>query len=126
MEKIEKISIEDFMSMFIAVGYLQEQRLFNIESLKNYLRIFYAVDDNIVNQIDFIAQKMEEAEMITKVDQYSGLYRISSNIPFERIISSNYEYADGMRNFFYNYINSSIPGVTLISDENETVVKQKK
>ncbi len=119
MEKVEKISIDDFMSMFVAVSYLQEQRLFSIDSLKNYLYNFYCVDKDVLKQLDEIIIKMEASNMIAKVANYDGLYRIGNNIPFERIVSSNYEYADGMRNFFYNYNSYSIPNVKLISEQNE-------
>ena len=125
MEKVERISIDDFMSMFIAVSFLQEQRIFSIESLKNYLRNFYNVSDETIDELDKIIIKMEEAKMLSKIPNHDSLYRIGKNIPFERIVSSNYEYADGIRDFFYDYISCSIPNVKLISEQSE-YTKQKK
>ena len=123
MDRIEKIDIDDFMSMFVAVSFLQEQRFFNIESVKNYLQTFYQVDDDMVSQINKIAIKMEEAKMLEKVPNYNSLYKISKRIPFKEIVFSNQEYLPGMVNFFYSFNNFSIPNVKLISEQNDGLKK---
>ncbi len=123
MDRIERIDIDNFMSMFVAVSFLQEQRFFNIESVKNYLQTFYQIDDDMVDQINKIAIKMEEAKMLEKVPNYDSLYKISKRIPFKEIVFSNQEYLPEMVNFFYNFNNFPISNVKFISEQNDVIKK---
>ncbi len=123
MDRIEKIGVDDFLSMYVAVSFLQEQRFFNIESLKNYLQTFYQIDDEVINQINEIALKMEDTKMIEQVPNYDSLYKISKNIPFKEIVFGNQEYLPEMVNFFYSFNNCSIPKVKLISEQSDVLKK---
>ena len=120
------INVDDFMSMYVAVSFLQEQRFFNLESIKNYLQTFYEIDENTIKQLDDIAKKMQEAKMIDKVPNYDCLYKISKKIPFKEIIYDKYEHLDGMINFFYSFNNCSIPNVKLMSEQNDNYDLLKK
>ncbi len=128
MEKIEKISTNQLMSMFIAVSYLQEQTIFNIESLKNYICAFAFYDDNdaVISQIDSIINEMLENKIISKLPNSDNLYRISNRVPFKEIIDTNGEYLDGMTKFFYNYYDCTVSNVKMISEQSEAYTKQKK
>ena len=125
MGKIEKISADDFMDMFAAISYLQEQRIFNADNLKNYIKTFYVVDDDVIKQIDEKIARMVESKMISKVDNHEGLYRIGERIPFQEIIANNYGSADGMVDFFFDFVSFPIPNVQLITDQDKKYIKQK-
>ena len=120
------INIDDFMSMYVAVSFLQEQRFFNIESMKNYLQTFQNTEDNTINKINEVIGKMQKAKMSEQVPNFDSLYKISKKIPFKEIIFDKYEYLDGMINFFYTFNNCSIPNVKLISEQNDQAVQLKK
>lgn len=118
------INVDDFMSMYVAVSFLQEQRFFNFESIKNYLQTFYETDEKTIQQLDSIVKKMQEAKFIDKVPSYDCLYKISKKIPFKEIIYGNQELLPEMVNFFYSFNNCSIPNVKLISEQNDHYVKK--
>ncbi len=120
------INVEDFMSMYVAVSFLQEQRYFNVESIKNYLQTFYQIDENTVKQINDIAEKMVEARMIEKVPNYDCLYKINKKIPFKEIVFAHYDQLPEMVNFFFSFNNCSIPNVKLMSEQSDHVDYVKK
>ena len=126
MEKIGMINLNDFMSLYAAVSFLQEQRFFNINNIKNYLMTFHGASDDTISEIDSVIMNMEEAKMIESVPNFTNLYKISKKIPFKEIIFSNYDYLPVMMNFFYNVNNSSISNVKLMTSEDDYISEIKK
>ncbi len=105
MEKGVKINIDDFMSLFVAVSFLQEQRLFNIENVKKYLESSLELDQDTLKWVDNSINEMIEAGMISKVPGFDNVLKISKKIPFKEIVYDKYDYLEEMIDFFYEYNN---------------------
>ena len=102
--KMEKtIDIDDFMSLFVAVSFLQEQRFFNISNLKNYLIKECGLTEEESNKIDAITNEMIYAGMISPVVKFNGLFKIDKKIPFKEIVFEKHDKLNEMINFFYSY-----------------------
>ena len=105
MEKGVDINIDDFMSLFIAISFLQEQRILNIINIKNYLSYALELDDKTLKGIDSSIDKMIEAKMISKVTGFDNIIKISKRIPFKEIVYDKYDYLEDMIELFYEYNN---------------------
>ena len=123
MEINNTISIENFMSMFIAVSFLQEQRYFNIFNLKNYLIEKCDITREELEEIDDIIDNMVDAGMINLVVNSKGLFKINKRIPFKEIIFDNQEKLNEMINFFYNFHSYDF---TSYKNEDEENISKKK
>ena len=71
----EKISIEDFMHLFTTVGFLQEQRCFNIRNLKDYMQVAFELSDDeeesISEEINRVIDDMiKEKDIFNKMCKY--------------------------------------------------------
>ncbi len=104
----EKISLNDFMHLFITVGYLQEQRFFNLDVLKGFMMASFKLDDiedKIVNdELNQIIDEMEKNGYVSKVKHFEYLVKINETVPFMEIVTKNFKYLDKMIKFMYNYI----------------------
>lgn len=105
MEKDVNINIDDFMSLFIAVSFLQEQRIINVENVKHYLELTYNLDKDTLVWYDNSIQEMIDAGMVSRIPGFNNVLKISKKIPFKEIIYDKYDYLKEMIDFFYNYNN---------------------
>lgn len=105
----EKISIEDFMHLFTTVGFLQEQRCFNIGNLKDYMQVAFKLNDDEVksvnDEINRVIDDMVKEGYLSKVAGFEYLIKISETIPFMEYITKNFDYLNRMIKFLYNFIN---------------------
>jgi len=105
----EKISIEDFMHLFTTVGFLQEQRCFNIRNLKDYMQVAFELSDDeeesISEEINRVIDDMIKEGYLIKESGFEYLIRISETIPFMEYITKNFNYLNKMIMFLYNFIN---------------------
>ena len=123
MEIDNTINIDDFMSLFIAVSFLQEQRYFNVFNLKNYLREKCGVTREELEEIDDIIDNMLDAGMINHVVNSHGLFKINKRIPFKEIVFDNQEKLNEMINFFYNFYGYDFTNSKFIDKENINIKK---
>ena len=117
------IDIGDFMSLFVAVSFLQEQRYFNIFNLKIYLKEKCGISSEELEEIDDIIDNMVDAGMINLVTNSHGLFKINKKVPFKEIIFDNQEKLNQMINFFYNFYSYDFASIKNKYEENINIRK---
>ncbi len=108
MEEEKKLSLDDFMDLFVTVSYLQEQRYFNLDVLKSFMKVAFKLSDEeailINDELDRIVGEMQEKGYVEMVKNFEYLVRINNSIPFMEIVTKNFEYLNKMIKFLYHYV----------------------
>ena len=119
MEKKE-ITVKELVKMFVAMSYLNEQRIFSFYKLYRYIENCYQIEDdlyhlevffpNLINEAEEIINDMINDEVISYVypnGEY-GMCRINNKIDFLELAKLDKEYLEDMRNVFLS-INGGKP-----------------
>ena len=104
---VKEIQANTFMNLFVAISYTHEQRYFNLSTLSGYLWQKFIAEDEVINEIEDITDKMVDDKILIPIEGYDELYQISNGINYMKTIKDNIEYLDDMKNFFYSYYNNS-------------------
>ena len=110
------ISVKDFIEMFMAISYVQEQRIFSYRRIKKYVRSVNWSDDtadftydDLIGELDTVFHDMLNDGIVSRVndndddnDNENALYRISDKINYREIIGSNQDSLRDMLEVFYN------------------------
>ena len=108
-----KIDIETAVKLFMAISYVQENRLFDYYQFRNYLFESYEASEDYINQEEILDYEDElwriidaylDDGLLSVIEEYDGLYRVNNCINFKYIIENNYDYYQDMIEFFYRYI----------------------
>ena len=109
MNDEKKITIEDFLYLFVAISYLHEQRYFNIDNLKEYIKKAFEFDNDVslalFDEINRVIDKMCNEKIVERKANYNYLVKINDNIPYRQIVSRNSDYLNDVTNFLYAFIN---------------------
>lgn len=120
LEKEIKMDIKTFIQMYIAIGYLEEQRLFSIDKICKYIDCVYSRDGikeyhgevffpYLINETMMILNELTAEGLLSIVyhsdcidGQYNQTeYRITNKVNYVDIIMNNYEYFEDMKKVFH-------------------------
>lgn len=119
LEKEIKMDIKTFIQMYIAIGYLEEQRLFSIDKIREYINCVYERDGikeyheevfylDLVNEAVIVLNQLTKEGILSIVyhSDFDGRYdqteyRITNKVNYVDIIMNNYEYFEDMKKVFH-------------------------
>ena len=115
------IDVKTFVEMFVSISYLQEQRMFNSENIRVYIRKNHGanLDDydfyyyQLFNELDSTIDDMTEKGIISKID--GNLYFITDKINYKEIINNNHHALADMTEVFYNIYGGKDKKVSLVT-----------
>ena len=117
------IDIDTAVIMFMAISYLQENRVIDLYVFRDYLFDSFARSNEFLSQeelIDFedeyyrIMNIYVEDGLLDEVEGHKRLYRVNNCINYKYIIENNSEIYKDMVEFFYRFVEKSIPNVTVL------------
>lgn len=116
MEKELEIDVKTFLEMFVAIGYLQEQRIFSYDLIMNMIDDAYWLDgisehyktieyDDLLNEVNLVLNNMVNNDVLSIIYQNKDndrvQYRITNNVNYKKIIEENSNYLADMIKVFY-------------------------
>ncbi len=112
MEKV--ITVKTFLEMFVAISYLQEQRMFSYNKLKKYFKDCYDpyddsadfIYDDVKHELNTVLDDMYDEEIIDYLD--TKLCFITDKINYKEIIENNRDILPDMIEAF-KYIHGGNP-----------------
>ena len=116
MENEERINIDDFLTMFFTVSFLENQKYINVKNFRDYCKLSFNLDDDMTKLIIYKLNQMIEAGILSEVDGYENLLYISE-IPYKEIMFENFDYAGDIKEFFYGYNNYAPTKEKELNDE---------
>ena len=121
MENEERINIDDFLTMFFTVSFLENQKYINVKNFRDYCKLSFNLDDDMTKLIIYKLNQMIDAGILAKVDGFDNLLFISE-IPYKEIMYDNFDYAGDIKEFFYGF-NDYVPSKEMNLDEEKRMTK---
>ena len=110
MEKRRKVSVKELVKMFVAISYLQEQRIIKYSDIYQYIYTNYPY-----SKCDFTALRDEAKETIEELvgdgtlsviysNDSGGIYRVNDKINFLELSKYSKDYIEDMDMAFFDII----------------------
>ena len=110
MEKRRKVSVKELVKMFVAISYLQEQRIIKYSDIYQYIYTNYPY-----SKCDFTALRDEAKETIEELvgdgtlsviysNDSGGIYRVNDKINFLELSKYSKDYIEDMNMAFFDII----------------------
>ena len=103
MEEVREVSVNEFIKSFVTTSYLQEQRIFKIFDIWNYLlkccQFNYSDEESfmeLINETEALLENMVSDRILSYVYSDYGMFRIEDKIDVMGYASHNKEYIEDM------------------------------
>ena len=104
----EKITLNEFIRMFIAVSFLREYKCINLDNLIEYIKFIFQLDDEMFSafliEIDKIFAVLVEEGVISQKKDYEYLIGINENYPVMQEIKKQFDYFGRMNKIVSDFI----------------------
>ena len=98
------MSFSELVKMFLAIGYINEQRCINLSNLKNYMEKTISYDEKNDN-LEMVINDMIQSGWVSRIPNFEYLLRINNSIPYLNLLSKSEDSLTIITDYFYGFIN---------------------